>query len=390
MIKKLVSSILTATMLCAYAIPTTASSWQAIDDIIDETRNDIEFLESTIETQYGEYILGNVIPLYIVDGADIVPVNDMQIYPIYGDNNVVGIYEVYSYGGSSFGSSYAPKIDEVVKNGMTEFFMLTNGNEIYLSDGDNIELLFKVSEGGMRSGNEKVVPVTSVAFSLLKSMVSNLSAEKNTDFSGTGAFGIADITPLTAVKLEKIDSITYVKNSDGSIGKKYNGWAKSGNSHYYYKDGIRVTGVVVMNNGDRCYFDKDGKYLNKRNVDNGFNILFPNDYAVNLSEKAIAFSVEISDLKGLNNWDYSSSQYFDLYVFKEGKWVSIPYAYELFLTDAVGVSDDGIMNFSKGFSHFKYDFEPGLYRVKVIIAHGEFDEDGEPILDIVRGEFNIK
>ena len=72
-IKKLVSSVLVATMLCALAIPTMAATLPTSNDMIVETRDNIKFLEETTGTQYAKYTLGNEIPLYRVDGADIVP-----------------------------------------------------------------------------------------------------------------------------------------------------------------------------------------------------------------------------------------------------------------------------------------------------------------------------
>ena len=257
-IKKLVSSVLVATMLCALAIPTMAATLPTSNDMIVETRDNIKFLEETTGTQYAKYTLGNEIPLYRVDGADIVPANDMQIYPIYGDSNVVGIYEVYSDGGSSFGSSYALKIDEAVKNGITEFFLLTNGNEVYLSDGDNTELLFVVTEGGMlstteyestvdetienqkqvqidtleeaekvksrkfrSSSNKEIEIVESVDFSQLESMISNLSVEKNTDFNKTGKFGMADITPIRTRAYAIGSNYKYIKTGTVNQGDTY-------------------------------------------------------------------------------------------------------------------------------------------------------------------------
>jgi hypothetical protein len=193
-----------------------------------------------------------------------------------------------------------------------------------------------------------------------------------------------------AIEIERVDSVAYVKNADGSLGDKFQGWTKDpAGKYYYYKDGVRVTGVTVMDNGERYYFDRNGAYLNKRGPENGFNVIFENNYNVKLSEGKISFDILMEDMKGREYWEYGDDPFFKLYVFEKDKWVTVPYYDGDFPAYALMMDEDGIIGYAVEFFFFDFKFVPGLYRVKTELWTGEIDENGEYIMQTVRGEFNI-
>ncbi len=203
-------------------------------------------------------------------------------------------------------------------------------------------------------------------------------------------------------KLKTIDQITYKTNDDDSLSEKYTGWAKSVSTgkRYYYKNGVRITGVGVVK--DKPYiFDSDGVYLGKYSHKYGYKVNFNDGYNIKIADGEISFTVEISDKNDDKGLIYTGHPYFSLYVYESGKLINIPYNIEVFDDYATPENNDNrILSFSQPLSNFDYNFSPGIYRVKVTVSIREInekgyttkqDENGNLIMydEYIRAEFNL-
>ncbi|MCL1823420.1 MAG: hypothetical protein FWG44_04380 [Oscillospiraceae bacterium] len=198
----------------------------------------------------------------------------------------------------------------------------------------------------------------------------------------------------SADTLKNINGVTYRVGSNGVVGDKYTGWAtlKSTGELFYYKNGLRVTGVNVID-GSRCVFDNKGIYMFKRtNANEPYSVIFNNNYNVSMKDEKISFDVKVNGLNGKNPWDFAGNPHFTLSVYKNGRWRAIKHSFEFYHDLALGMFDESKMTiggFSLELSAFNFDFEPGLYRVRALVGNGDRDKDGKYIWTSVWGEFNL-
>lgn len=193
----------------------------------------------------------------------------------------------------------------------------------------------------------------------------------------------------SAAQLKTIDSITYKVSEDGSLTEKFTGWAKSSSSgkRYYYSEGKRLKGANILSDGDRYVFDENGEYLFKRSLKDGLYIEFggPENSDISMAEGVISFSVRHPESKAVSGGD---GENFSLYAYKDEKWIMVQRKGnengEVVSKDIGVISETGYLNhYSLSLSAYDYDFEPGLYRVKVNASAPDFAGNE------VTGEFNL-
>ncbi|MCL2077131.1 MAG: hypothetical protein FWH08_01840 [Oscillospiraceae bacterium] len=196
---------------------------------------------------------------------------------------------------------------------------------------------------------------------------------------------IFTFTVQSAAAMRTLNGVTYSVNSDGSLGEKYTGWATSSSSgaRFYFEDGERVTGVQVIG-GTRHVFDEKGVWLlGRTNAKEDFSVIVDNDYTIDLKDGRIYFDVKVNNAYGKSGENFTSGEHFSLFMYKDSKWVRIPYVSDYAFTEmAMYAGEDMTLSYSKRLSSFDHDFEPGIYRVLIRVGgtdvRGEFNAVGTP------------
>ena len=141
-----------------------------------------------------------------------------------------------------------------------------------------------------------------------------------------------------------------------AIRSDYTGWTKSvSGKRYYYINGIRIKGVHKI--GDKLYtFDDNGICIYQRIIPSKKYpyIMFDNDLN----------HVDNSTVGKHNYYEFDIAPDFDLYVY-EGKWKHIPLKKELSDDYSLIPNDNGTCKLSMDLDKFDYNFENGIYRVRV-------------------------
>ena len=190
-----------------------------------------------------------------------------------------------------------------------------------------------------------------------------------------------------------------------AVNGDYTGWASnvSKTRRYYFKDGVRLTGVNVFPDGTRYVFDNDGVYLGQRSSNEDFDIIVDNNYTVEVSNEKLDIGLKITS--DSSSRFYSTDEYFRLDVYKNGRWVEIPYVTHVIVDGEViergyaseevstiaGVESTEPIHLSRWLSDFDYEFKPGLYRVRKELDCYESDKFSEFLISkhIVMTEFNM-
>ncbi len=198
----------------------------------------------------------------------------------------------------------------------------------------------------------------------------------------------AAFAPKVSAELKSVEGIMYKINPEGITQEKYTGWGKSVSTgkRFYYKDGIKLSGVHLFPDNYRYVFNENGVYLGRRSLKGTYSVIFDNNYNINTSDGEISFNVKINNMQGKQPRDFEGDPLFLLYVYKDGNWDEIPYIDDVvFIFDMVETNenDNIIGRFSQKLSMFNYEFKPGLYRVTADIFNGEQNKK------TATGEFNL-
>ncbi|MCL2078165.1 MAG: hypothetical protein FWH08_07165 [Oscillospiraceae bacterium] len=208
-------------------------------------------------------------------------------------------------------------------------------------------------------------------------------------------------TIQSAAAFTTVDGTTRLVNPDGTPGEKYTGWATSSSTgnKFYFNDGVRVTGVYVMD-GTRHVFDSKGVWLGGRtNSKEEYSVIFENDYNVSagdMKDGSISFDVKINQPNGRKPEDFGGDPNFSLFVYKDGAWRTVKQVENnLAWMYRMEASQDMLLHFSAPAAIFG-ELEPGLYRVKAKVwytdgtevDHGTYTTLGTVETE-VRGEFNL-
>ena len=228
--------------------------------------------------------------------------------------------------------------------------------------------------------------------SVFLDFTSNPSLKQLEEMKKLSNYNNIEINIIKNTSIDSDDSIIIKSEIKYKNGKEYTGWAtsKSTGNRFYYKDGIRVTGVNVIN-GSRCVFDDKGKWLfNRTNSKEKYSVIFDNDYNINIKDGKIMFKIKINERQSKTRFDFDANPHFSLYVYKDGQWKSVKYKDTGFDAYAVIADENMEISFSKNLSDFNFKFKPGIYRVKVAVGNSDRNDNGELIRVDVRGEFNLK
>ncbi len=93
----------------------------------------------------------------------------------------------------------------------------------------------------------------------------------------------AAFAPKVSAEVKNIDGIMYKINSEGIAQEKYTGWGKSVSTgkRYYYKEGIKLSGVHLLPDNYRYVFNENGVYLGRRSLKGTYSVIFDNNYNLN-------------------------------------------------------------------------------------------------------------
>lgn len=92
------------------------------------------------------YYLGDAIPTYVLENACLLPWGDADYYPVFQNNDIVGILtEIYSDAitpGYTFSPSFAKKLNSITKSGESRFILVVSGRQVFsVCNGKATELV---------------------------------------------------------------------------------------------------------------------------------------------------------------------------------------------------------------------------------------------------------
>jgi hypothetical protein len=199
--------------------------------------------------------------------------------------------------------------------------------------------------------------------------------------------------PAFAATLKTADGIKYLVAENGEQSP-YTGWTKTASGkRYYYSDGVRLTGVQVME-GFAHVFDYSGEYMGRRDMSGKFVLRFGKNQTV--SSDAEKFEpVLICNDETIHPRDYYVSPAYELYYYDQTEWkrIGLPVAFDDY---AVGFKDQPPFEVNLPLNKDIYDFEfvPGLYRAVVTITWADrlypYEDSALRSTILVTNEFSIR
>jgi hypothetical protein len=199
--------------------------------------------------------------------------------------------------------------------------------------------------------------------------------------------------PTFAATLKTTGGIKYLIAENGEQSP-YTGWTKTAaGKQYYYSDGVRLTGVHVMD-GFACVFDYSGEYIGRRDMNGRFVLRFGENQTVG-SEAAKFEPVLICNDETITPWDYYVSPVYELFYYDKTEWkrIGLPLAFDSY---AVGFQDQPPFEVSLPLNKdiYDYQFVPGLYRAVVEITWWDrlypFESSAPRSTILVTNEFSIR
>jgi hypothetical protein len=199
--------------------------------------------------------------------------------------------------------------------------------------------------------------------------------------------------PTFAATLKTTDGIKYLVAENGD-SLPYTGWTKTASGkQYYYSDGVRLTGVHVMD-GFACVFDYSGEYMGKRDMSGRFVLRFGENQTVSYDSTEFD-PVLICNDETIKPRDYYVSPAYELYYYDQTEWkrIGFPLAFDSYV---VGFQDQPPFEVSLPLNKdiYVYQFVPGLYRAVVEITWWDrlypFEDSAPRSTIFVTNEFSIR
>ena len=96
-------------------------------------------------TASASYALGDKIPVYELDNGKITLNNGAEYYPVYGNQKMLGIFTVNDAQSPeptySFGQDFALELSNITNNGLSDYFLLIDGNKLHAYVNNQFKLV---------------------------------------------------------------------------------------------------------------------------------------------------------------------------------------------------------------------------------------------------------